>query len=153
MLFRCCLVPISIIIMRHFICFLSLCLCLDLGLFMSYLCDLFFFFFSIFIMINRIMSWIQTHLFFCLFFRVIPFIFGCLRGGRMWIIFKKQMFSLRVLLSICLNFANFSQALLVKVLLIKKACNRKLHFLRGLAFFLSSYLTIRTLFEKSVRAL
>ena len=65
MLFRCCLVPISIIIMIYFICFLYLCLCLDLGLFMSHLCDLFFFFFSIFIMINRIISWIQTHLFFC----------------------------------------------------------------------------------------
>ena len=53
--------------MRHFIYFLYLGPCLDLGLVMSYLCVLFFFSFSIFIMINRIILSIQTHLFFCLF--------------------------------------------------------------------------------------
>ena len=36
----------------------------------------FFIFIFIFIMINRIIFWGQTHLFFCLFFRVCPIIFG-----------------------------------------------------------------------------
>ena len=41
--------------------------CLDLGLFMLYLCDVFFIFIFIFIIINRIISSIQTYLSFCLF--------------------------------------------------------------------------------------
>ena len=41
MLLRCCLIYISIIILRHFLYLLYLCPCLELGLFMSYLCDLF----------------------------------------------------------------------------------------------------------------
>ena len=64
----CCLIHISIIILRHFLYLLCLCPCLYLGLVMSYLCDSFFIFIFIFIMINCIISWIQTHLFFCLFF-------------------------------------------------------------------------------------
>ena len=58
--FRCCLVHISIIILRHVLYLLNMCPCLDRGLSMLYLCDLFF----IFIMFIRIISWIQTHLFF-----------------------------------------------------------------------------------------
>ena len=42
-LLRCCLIHMSIIMLRHFLHLLCLCLCLDLGLFMSYLCDLFWF--------------------------------------------------------------------------------------------------------------
>ena len=41
--------------------------CLDLCLFLPYLWDLFFIFIFISIMINCIISWIQTHLIFCLF--------------------------------------------------------------------------------------
>ena len=40
----------------------------------SYLCNLFFIFISIFIMINCVISWIHIHLFFCLLFRISPFI-------------------------------------------------------------------------------
>ena len=69
MLLRCYLIHKRIIILRHFL--LYLCLSLDLGLFMSYLCDLFF----LFIMINRIISLIQTHLFFCLFFQNMSYYF------------------------------------------------------------------------------
>ena len=64
MLLRCCLIHISIIIVRHFLYTLYLCSFLDLGLFMSYICDLFFIFFFIFITINCIISWTQTHLLF-----------------------------------------------------------------------------------------
>ena len=70
MLLRCCLIHISIIIVRYCLYVLYLCSFLDLGLIVSYLCDLFFIFVFIFIMINCIALWIQTHLFFCLFFRI-----------------------------------------------------------------------------------
>ena len=62
-----CLIHISIIIMRHFLYLLYMCPCLGLGLFI-------FPFFSIFIMINRIISCIQTNLFFYVLFRVRPII-------------------------------------------------------------------------------
>ena len=64
MLLRCCLIHISSIILRHFLYLLGL------GLFMSFLCGLFFIFVFIFIMINCIFSSIQKHLLFCLFFRI-----------------------------------------------------------------------------------
>ena len=97
--------------MRHFSYLLYLCPCLGLGLFMSYLGDPFFIFIFIFNLINRIISWIQSHLFFYLFFRICPIIFR----WRMWTISKQRKFSVKVLLSICLIFANFSMALLRKV--------------------------------------
>ena len=93
-------------------------ICLDLGLFMLYISDLFFIFIFIFTMVNHIISLIQTYLLFCLFFRICSIIFGWSRGWRMWIIFKYQKANLRVLLSISFIFANFSLALLIKVLLI-----------------------------------
>ena len=81
----CCLIHISIIIVRHFLYLLYLCLCLNLGLFMSYLCDLFFIFIIIFIRINHIISWI--HLFFRLFLRICP-ILDVKSEWRIWTIFK-----------------------------------------------------------------
>ena len=59
-LLKSCLIHISIIILSHFLYLLYMCPCLDVGLFMSYLCDLCFFFLFIFIMTNRIIWWIQT---------------------------------------------------------------------------------------------
>ena len=56
MLLSCCLIHISIMILRHFLYLPYLCPFLDPGLFMSYLCDLFFIFIFIFIMINRMNS-------------------------------------------------------------------------------------------------
>ena len=57
MLLSCCLIHLSIIILRHFLYLLYLYPCLDLGLFMSYLCNIFFIFF----MINRIMELPWSH--------------------------------------------------------------------------------------------
>ena len=76
MLLRCSLVHINIIILRHFLHLLHLCPCLDLGLFTSYLWDLFLIFIFIFITINRVFSWVKTNWLFCLFFRICPNIFG-----------------------------------------------------------------------------
>ena len=67
MLLRCCLIHISIIILRRFIYLLYLCPCLHLGLFMPYLRESIFIFVFILIMINCIISWMQTCLFFCFF--------------------------------------------------------------------------------------
>ena len=52
MLFSCCLINISIIIVRHVMYLLCLRPCLDVDLFMLYLCDLFFSFIFIFVMIS-----------------------------------------------------------------------------------------------------
>ena len=81
MLLRCCLIHVSIIILTHFLFSLYLYPCLDLCLFMSYLCDPFFIFIFIFIMINHVISSVQTQLFFCLFFRICPHYFWMI----MWV--------------------------------------------------------------------
>ena len=54
MLLRCCLIHRSIITLRRILYLLYLYPCLDLSLFMLYLCDLLFIFIFIFIMINPI---------------------------------------------------------------------------------------------------
>ena len=53
---RCCLIPITIIIMRHILYLVYLCPYLRLGLFILYLCDLSFIFSLIFIVIHYITS-------------------------------------------------------------------------------------------------
>ena len=66
---RCCLIhiEITIIILVHNLCLVYLCPCLGLGQFMPYLCDIFFIFSLIFIVIIYISSLKQTQLFFVLF--------------------------------------------------------------------------------------
>ena len=66
MLLRCCLIHAVIILPRHSLYLVYVCPCLGLGLFMSYLCDLYFIFSLIFIVINHITSFRQTY-FFCAF--------------------------------------------------------------------------------------
>ena len=62
MLFRCFLIHINIIILGHILYLVYLTL--DLSLFMSYLCDLFFISSLIFIPINHILSLKETQLIF-----------------------------------------------------------------------------------------
>ena len=64
MLLRCGLIHITIIIMRHILCFVYLCQFSGLCLFLSYLCHLFFIFSLISIAINHITSLKQKDLFF-----------------------------------------------------------------------------------------
>ena len=64
---RCCLIHISIIVLRYILHLVYLSPCLGLGLFMSYLCDLFFIISLTFIVINHITSFKQTYLFFVQF--------------------------------------------------------------------------------------
>ena len=72
MLLRSCLIHITIIISRNILYLVYSCPCLGLGLFMSYLCDLFFFFSLIFIVINHITSLKQMHLLFVQFLEYLP---------------------------------------------------------------------------------
>ena len=76
MLLRCCLIHITIIIPRHILYLIYLCPCLCLGLSMSCLCDLFYIFSLIFIVINHTGSLKEMYLFFCTFSRMSPIIFG-----------------------------------------------------------------------------
>ena len=61
MLLGCCLIHIGIIILKNCYCSVHLCSWLDLGLFVPYLCDLFFISIFICIMINLVISWINIH--------------------------------------------------------------------------------------------
>ena len=67
MLLRCCLIYTSIIILRNFLYLLYLCTYMSRSR-SNYIVFMwsFFIFIFFFIMINCIISWIQTHLFFCL---------------------------------------------------------------------------------------
>ena len=56
MLLECFLIHKTIIILRHDLYLVHMCPCLDLGLFMSYLCDPFFTLIFVFVMNNRIIS-------------------------------------------------------------------------------------------------
>ena len=117
-LFRCCLVRISIILQRHFLYFLYLCPYPDLGLHVVSMWSFFILIF-IFIMVNHIISWIQTHT--CYFaFRICSIIFGWWRVWRMCIILNYQKFSFRVLLSICLIFNQFQPGVAYKSVAYKK---------------------------------
>ena len=126
MSFKCCLKHIGIIL-RPFLYLLYLCPRLRLGLYMSYLlcmsylCDLFFFYIFIFIMIYRIMSWIQTHLFFSYVLEhVLLFLDDHVDEECEYFSISKSS-AWGCCLAFAWFFVNFSLALLIKVLLIKKA--------------------------------
>ena len=68
MLLKCWLIHIAIIKLRHILYIVHLCPCLGLGLVMSYLCDLFFIFSLIFIVINHITLFKQAYLGFFVYF-------------------------------------------------------------------------------------
>ena len=67
MFFRCCLINITIITLRYILYLVYLCPSQGLGLFMLYLCDLFFSFSLIFNVINHTTLLNQTHLLFIYF--------------------------------------------------------------------------------------
>ena len=105
--------------------FIFKCPCLDLRLFMSYPCHLFFIFIFIFIMINRVISWEKTRLLLWLFFEI------SLDDN---VVEKCEQLSnsLSSASGSCLAFAsffaNFNLELLIKMLFIKKACIISIHF-------------------------
>ena len=121
MFLRCCLMHITIIITRHILYLVYLCSCLGLGLFMSYLCDLFFIFILILMVINNIISLKRTHLFFAHFFLLFPTTFYMITWMKKVNNFQIAKFSLRVLLNICLIFCKFQPDIAFKIVAYKKS--------------------------------
>ena len=106
--------------MRHNLYLVHLCPFLGLSLFMSYLCDLFFIFSLIFIIINHKTSFSRRTCFvFFLHFLEYFLLFLDDNLDEKRIIFKKQASSVAYLLVDF--FANSSVALLIKLLLMKKS--------------------------------
>ena len=96
--------------------------CLCLGLFISYICDLLLIFSLVFTVINHIMSLKQTH---WVFLQVLEYLLLFLDDN---VDEENESFSnsecsaSEFCLAFASFFANFSLALLIKVLLRKKAC-------------------------------
>ena len=112
---KCCL-NITIIILRHILYFVYLGPCLDLGLFMSYLCDLFFVLSLIF------------HLVF-VYFKNISYCFWMTMWIKKMNYFPIAKVQSQGVASLLLNvFVNFNLTLLIKLLLIKKAFSATLHY-------------------------
>ena len=90
-------------------------------LFMSYPCNLFFLLIFIFIIIDRIISWIQMQLFFFAYFleHIVLFLENNADEEYEKISNSKSSAS-RCCLAFAWFFANFSLALFIKVLLVKK---------------------------------
>ena len=110
-LLRCCLIRISIIILRHFLYLLYLWPCLDLGLFMLYLCDLFVVFIFILIMINRMNT--DTFVFLLMFLEYF-LIFYSNVNEECEICSSSKSSASGCSLTFAWFFANFSLALLLK---------------------------------------
>ena len=109
----CCLIHISIIILRYFIfttftIFTTFAPRLDLSLFMSVLCDLLLIFLFIFIMVHRIISW-ETRSFAYFLEYVLLFLDNNVD--------KEYQ---KILTSKCWFFVDFNLVLLLEVLLMKK---------------------------------
>ena len=121
MLLRCCLMHIGFIMLRHFLDLLFLCQYLSLGLFLPYVCALFFIFIFIFIMVNRIISWIQAHCFFACFLEyALLFLDNKVHQEFEQFSSNSKSPASECCLAFAWFLANFSLALVTKVLLIKK---------------------------------
>ena len=113
MLLRCCLIHTTINILRYILYLVYLCPCLGPGPFMSCICDSFFIFSFIFIVINNITSLKQTH------FYVLEY------SSYSWMIpWMKKVnnftFNLRMLLSFCLIFRQFQTDVVYKSVAFKR---------------------------------
>ena len=133
MLLRYCLIYISIIILRHFLYLLYLCPSLDQGLFISYLCYLFFIFIFIFIMVNRMNA---DTLVLLLIFQNMSYYFYMITWMRNMNYFQQLKFSLRALLSICLFFCHFQPRVACESVAYKKKSVQKTSVLECLFWLL-----------------
>ena len=122
MLLRSSLRHITIIILRPILHLVYLRPCLGLDLFMSYLCILFLFFNLIVIVINHITSYKQVHLFSCTFLENLLLFLNENLDEEGELFSNSRNSTWDCCLAFAWIFANFSLALLIKVLLIKKVC-------------------------------
>ena len=116
-LLRCCLIHISIITLKHFLYLLYLCPCLDLCLFMSNLCDVFFIFIFIFIMTNIMNTSILVSL---LIFQNMSYFLVHNVDKKCKQFSNSKSSASGCCLVFAWLFANISQVLFIKMLLIKK---------------------------------
>ena len=100
MLLKCYLLHIGIILARHVVFSIFVSMSTSRSVYVVFMWSIFHYLFFIFITINHIISLKQINLFFGHF---------C------------QKYNLRVLISFCLLFSNFSLLLFTKVLIIKKS--------------------------------
>ena len=121
MLLRCSLIHITITLLRQISYLVYLCPTLGLGLFILYLCDLFFIFSLIFIVINDITSFKQTYLLFVHFLEYLLLFLYDTVDEECEQFLKNRSSASGCCLAFACFFANFSLMFLIKVLLIKKA--------------------------------
>ena len=100
-----------------------MCACQRLGLFMSYLLDIFFIFSLIFFAINHISSFKYTYMFFAQFLEYLLFSLGDNVDEETTQFFNSKSSAPACCLAFAqFFFANFSLVLLTNVLLVNKAC-------------------------------
>ena len=119
-LLRCSLTHITIIMLRFILYFIYLYLWLGLGLFMPYLCDLFFIFNLLFIVINHKITWKQTNLFFAHISEYLLLVLDINVEEKSEYFFNSKSSASGCCLAFAWFLANFILVLLVKVLLTKK---------------------------------
>ena len=122
MLLRCCLIQVTVFKLTSILYLEYLCPCLGLGLFILYLWDLFFISSPIFIVINHIILLKQTNLFFVYFFKCLLLFLDDNMDEE-----SEQFWNSKSSVSgWCLAFAwllaSSSLTLIIKMLLIEKAC-------------------------------
>ena len=120
MLFRCCLIQITIIVLRQIFYLVYLHPCLGLDLFMSCLGILFFTFSLIFVVINHVTSSKQMYLFSCPFLENLVLFLSDNVDEEDELFSNSQNSTSACCLAFAWFFDSFSLALLIKVLLIKK---------------------------------
>ena len=137
MLHKCCL--IHTYKHNHTETILTFSICLDLGLFMSCLCDLFFIFIIIFTMIKYI---IYTHIFFFFFYNM-SYYFWMITWMKNVNNSKSSTseccLATECCLALALFFGTFNLALLIKVLLMKTSvCYVKIQMIWDYTFSVSN---------------
>ena len=120
MFLRCCLIHMTIIILRHFICSIFMSMCRPRSAYTESLCSVFHFQ-PHFHRMNHITSWKQTRLFFVHFLEYFLLFLEDKVDKKNLIIFKSQKFSLRVLLSFRLIFCQFQPGVAYKSVAYKKS--------------------------------
>ena len=111
---------LTITVLTNILYLVYLSKCLDLGLFVSYLCNLFFIFSLIFISINNISPLKQTYLLFVYFLEYLLLFLDDNMDEESKHFSNSKSSPSGCCLTFAWAFANFSLALLIKLMLIKK---------------------------------
>ena len=119
-MFLRCITYITIIILRYILYSVYLCPCLVLGLFMSYICDVFFFFILVFIAINYVTPLKQMYFFFLHFLEYLLLFLNDNMDQTSKQCLNSECSASGCCLAIAYFFTNFSVTLIMKMLLIRE---------------------------------